>query len=286
MNKCIITTLLLNNLNIIMKSNKKVYLLLAGILGLLVAAYFLFVYVFPSIAIKFVSEDREVAMGNELYQQWVANQEINQEATLAIQDFANQLKLSRNYPIKVTVINAEEVNAFAMPGGHIVVNAGLLEKLYKPESLVALLGHEATHINQRHSLHNILESMSTGFLLSFLTRSGGGISQFVIGNVNTLRELHYSRQLEAEADREGMMLMAKNKIDPRGMLALMQTLKEVDQDNGMPQISFLSTHPLTDNRIRDAETYLSLHPFEASKEMNWNLIYAWRGIRGAIERKE
>jgi hypothetical protein len=71
-----------------MKSNKKVYLLLAGILGLLVAAYFLFVYVFPGIAIKFVSEDREVAMGNELYQQWVANQEINQEATLAIQDFA------------------------------------------------------------------------------------------------------------------------------------------------------------------------------------------------------
>lgn len=252
---------------------------MAGLVGVLIAAYFLFVYVFPSIAIKFVSEDREITMGNELYQQWVANQEINQEATLAIQDFANQLKLSRNYPIKVTVVNADDVNAFAMPGGHIVVNTGLLQKLYKPESLVALLGHEASHINKRHSLHNILESMSTGFLLSFLTRSGGGISQFVIGNANTLRELHYSRQLEAEADREGMIIMERNKVDPKGMLALMQTLKEVDRDGMMPEISFLSTHPLTDDRIKDAETYLALHPFEVSKELNWNLIYAWRGIK-------
>lgn len=269
-----------------MKSYKKVYLLLAGMLGLMVAAYFLFVYVFPSIAIKFVSEEREISMGNELYQQWVANQEINQTATNAIQDFANQLKLSRNYPIKVTVVNSEEVNAFAMPGGHIVVNTGLLDKMIKPESLVALLGHEASHINKRHSLHNILESMSTGFLLSFFLRSGTGISQFVIGNANTLRELHYSRQLEAEADREGMIIMERNKVDPRGMLALMNTLQEVDQETGMPQISFLSTHPLTEDRIRDAETYLSLHPFEAGKELNWNLIYAWRGIKGAIESKE
>jgi predicted Zn-dependent protease len=269
-----------------MKSNKKVYILLAGLVGVLIAAYFLFVYVFPSIAIKFVSEDREITMGNELYQQWVANQEINREATNAIQDFANQLKLSKNYPIKVTVVNADDVNAFAMPGGHIVVNTGLLDKMVKPESLVALLGHEATHINKRHSLHNILESMSTGFLLSFLTRSGGGISQFVIGNANTLRELHYSRQLEAEADREGMIIMEKNKVDPRGMLALMRTLQEVDDESIAPQISFLSTHPLTDDRIRDAETYLSLHPFEVSKELNWNLIYAWRGIKGAIKIEE
>jgi beta-barrel assembly-enhancing protease len=269
-----------------MKSNKKVYLLLAGMIGVLIAAYFLFVYVFPSIAIKFVSEDREVTMGNELYQQWVANQEINRDATNAIQDFANQLKLSRNYPIKVTVVNADDVNAFAMPGGHIVVNTGLLDKMVKPESLVALLGHEATHINKRHSLHNILESMSTGFLLSFLTRSSGGISQFVIGNANTLRELHYSRQLEAEADREGMIIMEKNKVDPRGMLDLMRTLQEVDDESIAPQISFLSTHPLTDDRIRDAETYLSLHPFEASKELNWSLIYAWRGIKGAIKKEE
>jgi predicted Zn-dependent protease len=81
------------------------------------------------------------------------------------------------------------------------------------------------------------------------------------------------------------MVMERNKVDPKGMIALMQTLKEVDQDSGMPQISFLSTHPLTDDRIRDAETYLSLHPFEASKEMNWNLIYAWRGIQQAIKKE-
>lgn len=269
-----------------MNSNKKTYLLLAGLVGVLIAAYFLFVYVFPSIAIRFVSEEREIAMGNELFQQWVATQEINHEASNAIQDFANQLKLSRDYPIKVTVVNAAEVNAFAMPGGHIVVNAGLLEKLVKPESLVALLGHEATHINKRHSLHNILESMSTGFLLSFLTRSGGGITQFVIGNANTLRELHYSRQLEAEADREGMMIMERNKVDPKGMIQLMQILQDVDRENGMPQISFLSTHPMTDDRLRDAQTYISLHPFEPSNELNWALIYAWRGIKQATKKEE
>ena len=76
----------------------------------------------------------------------------------------------------------------------------------------------------------------------------------IVGNANTLRVLSYSRGLEKEADDEGMKLMVKNNVNPIGMKWLMEDLKKLDDD--MPSsISFLSNHPLTDERIKDADAF-------------------------------
>lgn len=258
--------------------HSKIALLITGLILLLVATGFLFVVVFPSISMRFISVQQETEMGDELYASLVKEQKMDPAASEIIQEFANQLKLSKQYPIKVSVAISDEENAYALPGGHIVVNSALLQTLETPESLVALLGHEATHINHRHSLKNILSSMSTSFLISLLTTKGGGFAQFIIGNANALRALSYSRALEKEADHDGMVLMEKNEVNPKGMQQLMERLKESNNESSISRISFFSTHPLTEERIADAQQYISLHPFN-NQPLKETLQENWRQLK-------
>jgi len=96
----------------------------------------------------------------------------------------------------------------------------------------------------------------------------------IINNANNLRELSYSRELEMEADNDGMKLMVKNNINPLGMKWLMEDLRKLDDE--MPSsISFLSTHPLTDERIKNAtdfcKGYTSIKaPMDSKAMMLWD----------------
>ncbi len=240
---------------------RKPAFIVMGILFFLVAVYILLAEVFPRAAIKFISVHSEIVMGDKLFNGLQEEIKIDRNASIILQNFADQLQLSKQYPIKVSVAVSDEVNAYALPGGHIVVNTAILKELQTPESLVALLSHESTHINRRHSLQNILSSMGSGFIVSLFTNTGGTAAKIIVGNADFLVHMNYSRKLEKQADEEGMQLMEKNKIDPKGMLQLMQKLKESNDDSSMKALSFLSSHPLTDERITDAERYSSTHPF-------------------------
>jgi predicted Zn-dependent protease len=202
----------------------------------------------------------EIEMGNKLFIGLQEEIKIDKNASLILQNFTNQLQLSKQYPIKVSVAVSDEVNAYALPGGHIVVNTAILKELQTPESLVALLSHEATHINRRHSLQNILSSMGSGFVIGLFTNAGGSAAKIIVGNADYLVHMNYSRKLEKQADEEGMVLMEKNKINPVGMIQLMQELKKSNDDSSLKALSFLSSHPLTDERIADAEKYSKTHP--------------------------
>ena len=258
--------------------------LIVGILSFVVALYFLFAEFFPKVVIKLISVNSEIEMGDRLFNGMREGIKIDQNASKALQNFADQLHLSKQYPIKVTVAISDEVNAYALPGGHIVVNSAILKELQKPESLVALLSHETTHINRRHSLQNILSSMGSGFVLTLFTNAGGSAANMIIGNADYLRVLNYSRKLEQQADEEGMVLMDRNHINPEGMMQLMQTLRDVDDDRQAEHISFLRSHPLTESRINDAQHYIQLHPFDGTP-MNELMLDYWKQIK-FIESKE
>jgi len=96
--------------------------------------------------------------------------------------------------------------------------------------------------------------MSSSILITLVTKDANGLSKGLLDNVNTLRVLSYSRELETEADNEGMKLMVKNNINPIGMKWLMEDLRKLN--NEVPRsISFLSTHPLTDEGIKNATAF-------------------------------
>lgn len=151
------------------------------------------------------------------------------------------------YDYRLYLLEKDEVNAFALPGGRIVVYSGLLKRTKRPEELAGVLAHEMIHVTHRHSTQALLRGASSRLLLAALTGSdqmGGALEAAV-----SLGMLHYDREAEAEADREGMALIQRAEIDPTGMVDMMRRLEAVSGE--LPQaFVYLSDHPDTGDRIR------------------------------------
>lgn len=156
-------------------------------------------------------------------------------------------------PYKFYLIVADDpmVNAFAAPGGYIVMCRGLLEKT-RPEEAAAVMAHEMQHVLGRHSLRALIRNVSLSAAISLATGDPTGAMVQVGG---TLSSLHYQRGDEWNADREGFRLLKAAGLDPNAMISMLETLDKIQGD--MPQaIQYLSTHPLTKDRIarlRDLE---------------------------------
>lgn len=256
---------------------QKWQLLLLLLIAFFVGLYFIMVQFIPFVGLKLISTKQEVVLGEKIYRTILSTSKVDAGATDQLQKFANELQLSSSYPIQVTVVDNEEVNAFALPGGHILVYTGILNVIEKPEALVALLGHEATHINKRHSLKGMLSGLSLAIMQSIVLSGFGSVGDMVLRNASSLQQLSYSRKLEREADKEGMELMLQNKINPLGMKLLMQQLQ--DSDKGLPSsFSFISSHPLSEERINNANAFILQHK-STNFAVNASLQTIWEALK-------
>lgn len=152
------------------------------------------------------------------------------------------------YTFRVLVVNDATVNAFAAPGGFIVVFRGLLERTRTPEELAGVLAHEMQHVVQRHATKALVQHASTGLLLVALTGDVTGVMAYGLESARVLATLQYSRLAEEEADREGMKLLLAAGIDPAGMIAFFDGLEKKRAD-GPTILKYLSTHPRLEDRI-------------------------------------
>ncbi len=151
------------------------------------------------------------------------------------------------YTFVITVVNDPTVNAFAAPGGQIVIYQGLLEKTESPEELAGVLAHEMQHIVQRHATKALFREMSMSVLLAAAVGGASGLAT-VLDAAQTIGALRYRRRDEAEADREGMKAVQAAGIDSNGMIRFLNKLEESSGD--MPRAAeYFSTHPLTSDRI-------------------------------------
>lgn len=249
----------------------RIIVLLGVIAGLVTAVLFLFNWAIPAIGMRVISVETETKLGNSMYNNIIATEKINNAQTNKVQRFANKLHLSEKYILRVVVTDDRLVNAFALPGGTIVITTGILQHMNSPEELAALLGHEVTHINNRHSLRSILKSMSVSAAISMVLGNASG----VINGVAWLNQLSYSRSLEAEADKTGIDLLYSNRVNPVGMVKLMQDLQA--QEKTKP-VGFLSTHPLTEDRIHAAQKAIRQLP-ATSYPTRADLDEIWKEIK-------
>jgi predicted Zn-dependent protease len=151
------------------------------------------------------------------------------------------------YTFRVTVAETEDVNAFAAPGGYVVVNRGLLKRTRRPEELAGVLAHEMQHVYQRHATRNLFRQLGIQAILTALTGDAGTLGT-AVGMAGQFGGLSYQRRDEAEADAEGMKLVLAAKLDPKGMIAAYEMLDRDAPD--VPEgLGFLSTHPGTKERI-------------------------------------
>ncbi len=151
------------------------------------------------------------------------------------------------YTMRVRVADDDAVNAFAAPGGHIVILRGLLKRTTRPEELAGVLAHEIQHITQRHSTRAMLHHASAGVLVAALTGDVSGVAAFGLDAARTLGLLRYSREHETAADKAGMEMILAAGIDPSGMIAFYDLMAQ--EGPALPgPLNYLATHPATGER--------------------------------------
>lgn len=168
------------------------------------------------------------------------------DSVTAIMNILEEAARPHPYTFRVYVFKDEMINAFAAPGGHIVIFTGLLEATETPEELAGVLSHEMQHILLKHSTKGIFQDMSTEILLSLLLGDLDGVS----GMARSFGNMRYSRILEEEADRRGAELLIKANVDPGGLTSFFEKLGKAE--GGMDEenlLRYVSTHPLTGERI-------------------------------------
>jgi len=235
-------------------TRRKLMALVVLVITMAVLAYFLVIpWVAERTAMNF-SKEYEMSLGEQMYKATLQQYKVDSARSVILNQFYQRLYYKIDYPVEVTVVESDDVNAFAIPGGHIIVFSAILDDMKTPEQLAALLAHEGSHIARRHSLRNLFRSLGRGIFVSLLFGSDNGIVSSLAGNADALKGLEYSRELETEADNSGIALMRENGIDPAGMLKLMEQLKATSPSDNTP--GFMSTHPIFDERMENIRMQL------------------------------
>ena len=171
----------------------------------------------------------------------------------------------RDYEFRV--VDSEVPNAFAIPGGFIFVNRGILERAETASELAGVLAHEIGHVVERHGLEQMAKAQNTSTIVSLvyvlLGRTPGGAEQVALQVAGSAWMAKHSREAEREADRVAVVYLARAGIAPRGMPDFFQKLLDEDRNSPNELLAWFSTHPLTEDRIADTEAMIAQLPAEA-----------------------
>ncbi|HEX6308093.1 MAG TPA: M48 family metallopeptidase [Longimicrobiales bacterium] len=215
-----------------------------------------------------ISRQQEVQMG----QQYAAdiNRQLPMVNDAAVLQYVNNLGRSiaangnRQYNYNFYVVNAKEINAFAIPGGHVYVNRGLIERTRNMSELAGVLAHEIAHVEHRHGVEQMEQMQGANLALTLgyvlLGRAPSGMEQAAIGVGGNLYFARHSREAENEADAVAVSLLARSGISPQGLPTFFNVLiAERKRSPGAVQ-QWFSTHPLTEDRIANTQSYINRLP--------------------------
>ncbi|MFN8309386.1 MAG: M48 family metallopeptidase [Chitinophagales bacterium] len=142
--------------------------------------------------------------------------------------------------IKLHILESEEVNAFALPNGHLVVYTGLLRAADRPEEVCGVLGHEIAHIQLHHVMKKLVKEVGLSALVAMTTGRGGG--ELARQTAKTLSSSAFDRSLEKEADIKSADYMVEAGIDPVALADFLYKLS-AEEGPGGEYLSWISTHP-------------------------------------------
>jgi len=165
---------------------------------------------------------------------------------------------TEGYDLKIYIKNDSSLNAFALPGGFLSFNTGLLLAAETPEEILGVGAHELAHVTRRHSLKQIIQTLGTYVFLQMAFGDFTGIAGVFIDNSSFLLARMYSREAEREADLVGLNYLYESQISGRGLLVFMERVKaeaekmkakQPEALQTLSDVSFLSTHPDTEERM-------------------------------------
>src|SRR5437868_9279070 len=210
--------------------------------------------------VNFYSLEKEIAIGKGLAKDVERQAKIIDDPVIA--EYVNRLgqNLVRNsdakVPFTIKVIDSEEVNAFALPGGFFFVNSGLILKADCEAELAGVMAHEIAHVAARHGTRQAtrgeIANLATIPLIFMGGWTGYGIRQAasVLVPVGFLK---FSRGFESEADMLGLEYMYKAGYDPTAFVDFFEKIQTLEKKKPGTMAKVFSTHPMTDDRIRNAQ---------------------------------
>jgi predicted Zn-dependent protease len=233
----------------------------------LIGAFFFF----PSSprSLELISVEQEIQIGREAHAQMRRETPLLRDA--AVSDYVSGVarRLVRvasgpKYPYSFTVANANEVNAFALPGGPVWVNRGVLHVAANESQVASVLAHEIAHIAQRHAAAQLtkaaIANWGLGLLGAMLGNTGGaGTAQVAGGFLASESFRQFSRDDERDADRAGLLLLTRAGWDARGMIELFDILRREQGRDPNRVESFFSTHPSPQERIAELQAAVKRH---------------------------
>src|SRR5438874_7396434 len=211
--------------------------------------------------VNFYSLEKEIALGKGLAQEVERQAKIVDDPIVA--EYVNRVgqNLVRNsdakVPFTIKVLDSEEVNAFALPGGFFFVNSGLMLKAESEAELAGVMAHEIAHVAARHGtkqatkgeLINIasIPLIFMGGWTGYAIRQGAGLAI-------PLGFLKFSQSMETEADYLGLQYLYKSGYDPTAFVDFFEKIQSLEKKKPGTLAKIFSSHPPTDNRIKSAQT--------------------------------
>ena len=184
-------------------------------------------------------------------------------------------ELEQQFAWEVTLIRDRSINAFALPGGYLGVHLGLISAVSNGGELASVLAHELSHVTQRHIARMmsqqgrqgpmVIGAMILGMLAASRTPSASGMSAanavMVGGQAAAIQsQLNFSRDMEREADRVGYGVMTDAGFEPQGFVTMFEKLQQAARLNDNGSFPYLRSHPMTTERIADAQARQQLLP--------------------------
>ena len=161
--------------------------------------------------------------------------------------------------IKLHLIKNKEVNAFALPDGHLIVYTGLIEECENAEELSGVLGHEIAHIEHHHVMKKLVKEVGLSALL--IVTSGKDASGVLRQLVKLLSSSAYDRKLETEADLASVDYLAKAEIDPEPFANLLFRLGDVNGKGVPKEFEWIESHPDSEKRAQEVLNHIKTKKF-------------------------
>lgn len=238
-------------------------------------------------AVSRIPLEWEQKLGESAYRDFLAQQTVITEgpAMTAVKEITHRLTDSipdNPYKFEVSLVKSDVVNAFALPGGYVVVFTGLMMKAKSGEEVAGVLSHELNHVLRRHGLERIVKQIGLVAVLTILLGDPQGLAGLMKQLGVELLTLKFGRAQETEADLLGVRLLYRAKIDPSGMIRFFERLSE--QEKG--RVEILSTHPMSEDRAERLKAEVASLPKTQPEPFifDWTTVHRSLGVQETIEK--